>query len=529
MRRFLSLLLLTTAACSPRAPRLDAGERWDILIAGGTVIDGTGSPGYRADVAVSGDRIMRISRAALPHDRAGRVIDATGLIVSPGFIDLHAHIERLLDMPAAESKVRDGVTLALGGPDGGGRWPFASYLDSVAAAPLGVNVAYQVGHNAVRAAAMGRANRAPTAEELARMRRMVAEAMGAGAFGFSTGLIYVPGTFSTTDEVVALAQAASDSGGFYTSHIRNEDLQLLEAMREAIDVGVRAHLPVIITHHKTVGVQTRGQSVRSLALIDSVRAAGQDVWVDQYPYAATSTSISSLWPTWALADGDAAVRRRLANRVLRDSIARGIIEHVNMRDAGDLSKTQFARVTWMPELEGKTLRDWAIMRGMEPTVENGAVLIMEAVSRGNAGVVYYSLDEPDVVRIMRHPVTMIASDGALARPGDGHPHPRAYGTFSRVLGRYVREQRVITLPTAIAKMTGMPAARLGLTDRGRVAEGAIADLVVFDSATVSDRATFQEPHQYSAGIEYVLVNGTVVVDLGVMTAARPGRVVRKGR
>ncbi len=531
----LVIVIATTAgaalgACAPRTPATgDAGERWDVLIAGGTVVDGTGAPGFRADVAVRGDRIVRISRRPLSAARADRVIDATGLVVAPGFIDLHAHIERLLTLSAAESKVRDGVTLALGGPDGGGPWPFGRYLDSAAASPLGINVAFLVGHNSVRRGAMGRANRAPTDAELARMRGMVAEAMGQGAYGFSTGLIYVPGTYATTDEVVALAQAAADSGGIYTSHIRNEGPRLLAAMAEAIDVGRRARMPVVITHHKTVGVRNRGQSVRSLALVDSVRALGQDVVLDQYPYTATSTSISSLWPTWALADGDSAIRRRLADPVLRDSIARGIADYIEERDGGDLAKTQFARVRWMPSLEGRTLRAWAEERGLPPTAASGAVLVMEAVERGDAGVVYHTLDEPDVVRIMRHPVTMIASDGSLNQPGDGHPHPRAYGTFSRVLGRYARDQRVLTLETAVAKMTGMPAARLGLVDRGRVAEGAFADLTVFDPRTVRDRATFEAPHQYPEGIPFVLVNGAVTVDEGNLTAARAGRVLRRGR
>lgn len=532
MKRFLVIIALALAGCAPRqsapAAALPA-ERYDLLISGGTIVDGTGSPGYSGDVALRDGRIVRVSRQPLPREGAARVIDASGLVVAPGFIDLHAHIERLLEMPDAESKVRDGVTLLLGGPDGGGPAVFERHLDSVAVARLGPNVAYLVGHNSVRAAVMGRANRVPTAVELERMRSLVARAMGAGAFGFSTGLIYVPGTYATTDEVVALARAAADSGGIYTSHIRNEGARLLEAMIEAAEVGRRAHMPVIITHHKTVGVLNRGQSVRSLALVDSLRAAGQDVMVDQYPYTATSTSISTLWPTWALADGDSAVQRRLRDRVLRDSIARGIADYITERDGGDLAKTQFARVTWMPSLEGRTLRDWVVERGLAPTVENGATLVIEAVQRGNAGVVYHSLDEPDVVRIMRYPLTMIASDGSLARPGDGHPHPRAYGTFSRVLGHYVREQRVLTLEQAVNKMTGMPAARLGLTDRGRIAEGAFADITIFDAATVSDRATFTAPHQYSAGIAYVLVNGVVTVERGAMTAARAGRLLRRGR
>lgn len=521
-----SLAFLSAAAQQPAAPP----PLYDLLISGGTVVDGSGAPGYRADVALRGDRIVRVSRTPLPGDSARRVIDATGRVVAPGFTDLHAHLDPLLRLPDAESMARQGVTTALGGPDGGAPWPLGPYLDSAAALGLGINVAFLVGHNTVRRRVMGMADRAPSAAELDEMRAMVRRAMGEGAWGLSTGLLYLPGAYARTDEVVALAQVAAESGGIYTSHLRAEGLGLVEGVAEALEIGRRARIPVVLTHHKVIGRAMWGASVRTLGMVDSARAAGTDVMLDQYPYTATYTGIGVLVPTWAMAGGDAAFTRRLAHPALRDSIVRGIVFNIeNDRGGGDLSRVQLARVPWEPGLEGQTLADWARHRGLEPTPQNGAQLVVEAVRRGGGvSAIYHVLDDGDVDRIMRHPQTMIASDGRIVRPGDGHPHPRWYGTFPRVLGRYVRERHVLTLEAAIHKMTGLPAARLGLGDRGRVVEGARADLVVLDPATVRDRATFEMPHQYPEGIDYVLVNGVLAVEGGRPTDARAGRVLRRG-
>ncbi|MDF1503969.1 D-aminoacylase [Roseisolibacter sp. H3M3-2] len=525
MRRY--LLAISLAACTSGAARPSA-EPYDLLIAGGTVVDGTGAPGVRADVAIRGDRVVAVA-PALPRDGAKRVVDASGKVVAPGFVDLHAHLDPLLRLSDMRSALQQGVTLALGGPDGGSPLPLAPYLDSVTAARPGANVAFLVGHNDVRRAVLGMSDRAPSDAELARMRALVAGAMGEGAFGLSTGLLYLPGTYATTDEVVALARAAADSGGIYTSHLRKEGLGLFEGVAEAMEIGRRARVPVVLTHHKAVGRQMWGQSVRTLAMVDSARRAGTDVMVDQYPYTATHTNLGVLVPAWAMAGGDSAFARRLAEPALKDSVVRGIVFNIlNDRGGGDLSRVQFSRVSWDRTLEGKTLKDWADRRGLAPTPENGATLVLDAMRQGGANAIYHVLDEGDVARIMRHPQTMIASDGRLSTPGDGHPHPRAYGTFPRVLGRYVREQRLLTLEQAVHKMTGMPAARLGLRDRGVLRAGAAADVVVFDPAAVSDRATFEAPHQYPVGIGTVVVNGVLAVDGGTPTGARAGRVLRRG-
>ncbi|BAH38202.1 MAG TPA: D-aminoacylase [Gemmatimonas aurantiaca] len=514
-----------TAVATRLQPPVDS---FDVLIVGGSVIDGTGSASRTVDVGLRGDRIVALG-ANLPRTKARTVIEARGRVVTPGFIDLHAHLEPLLQLPLMESALRQGVTLAVGGPDGSSSLPLGPYLDSVTTAKPGINVAYLVGHNDVRRRVLGMAARAPDAAELARMKQLVAEAMGQGAFGLSTGLLYLPGTYSNVDEVVALAQVASDSNGIYTSHLRKEGIGLLDGVGEAMEIGRRAKIPVVLTHHKAVGQQMWGKSVVTLAMVDSARKAGIDVMIDQYPYTATHTGISVLVPSWAMAGGDAEFRKRLAVPALKDSIVRGIVDNIlNDRGGGDLARVQFSRVPWDRSLEGKTLKDWATREKLEPTPENGAQLVLQAMLKGGGNAIYHVLDEQDVRRIMTHPQTMIASDGRLSRPGDGHPHPRAYGTFPRVLGLYVREQKLLSLESAVHKMTQMPAQRLAMSDRGVLRVGALADVVVFDASTVKDQSTFTEPHQYPVGIETVIVNGTVAVRDGKPTGVRAGRVVRHG-
>ena len=508
------------------ASHLFAAEaRYDLIVAGGLVYDGSGAAPVRADVAIAGARIVRVGDLA--GATATRRLDAAGLAVAPGFIDLHAHLDPIRALPECESSLRQGVTLALGGPDGGGPWPFADYLAEVEKLPLGINVAYLAGHNSIRRAVLKLVDRAPTAAELAAMGGMVDQSMRDGAFGLSTGLKYLPGTFAKTDEVVALARVAARHGGIYTSHLREEGMGLLPAVTEAIEIGRQAGLPVVLTHHKVIGQPSWGASVRTLALVDAARGRGQDVMIDQYPYTASYTSISVLIPSWALAGGDAAFKTRTADPAMRARLKAEIVEAIlTDRGAGDVSRIQFSKVTWKTNLEGRTLRDWCVERGLAPTPDHGADLVIEAELAGGAGCIFHAMDDADVERIMRHPQTMIASDGRLSRPGEAMPHPRGYGTFPRVLGHYVRDKKVLTLETAIHKMTQLPALRLGLKDRGVIATGAVADLVIFDPAKVRDRSTFTAPHQYPEGIPFVIVHGTAVIDGGKLTSARVGRVLR---
>lgn len=514
---YLIILTLLVACQSPE---------YDIIIKGGTIYDGSTSDAFIGDIGIKSGKILTIGD--LSGAMAEKTINAEDLAVAPGFIDMHTHLEPIMEMPLAESLVRQGVTFVLGGPDGGGPWPFGEYLDSLSKMNLGINVAYLVGHNTLRKEVMGMEDREPTVEELELLKSYVKSAMEDGAFGISTGLKYLPGTFSKLDEIIALSKVSAEMGGIYTSHLREEGLGLIEAVQEAMVISREAKIPVILTHHKAIGVSMWGASERTLALVDSARKAGLDIMMDQYPYAASHTGISVLIPSWAL-EGDKFAERVL-DPVLRDSIKAGIVFNiVNDRGGSDLRRIQFSRVEWNKDLEGKTMHDWAILEGMEPTVENGAELTIRAQLNGGTGTIYHAMDEKDVENIMRHPMTMIGSDGRLSQPGDGHPHPRAYGTFPRVLGVYVREKNVLPLNIAIHKMTGLSAARLGLEDRGLIKEGYIADLTIFDPEIVIDKSTFTDPHQYPEGIPYVLIDGKLAVENGVFQKAPIGKVIRKNR
>lgn len=523
--RICPILALAATVLTSSAAR---AQQYDVVLANATIVDGTGAARYTGSVGITGDRIARVMRGQIRAATARRVIDVKGHVVAPGFIDMHAHLEPLLQMPDAQSAARQGVTLALGGPDGGGPFPFKPYLDSVAATPLGINVAFLVGHNTIRRAVMGTENRAPTPAELARMTRMVDQAMTEGAFGLSTGLLYIPGTYSKTDEVVALAKVAARHGGIYTSHLRNEGVGLISGVAEALEIGRQAKIPVVLTHHKAVGRKMWGKSVVTLHMLDSARAAGTDVMLDQYPYTASFTGFGVLVPAWAQAGGMAEFRKRLDDPELRSAIENGILDLLlNDRGGGDISRVQFSSVDWDHSLDGKTLADLVKRGGKEPTPENAVPVVIDVMLKGGARNVFHVIDEGDVRRIMAHPMTMIGSDGRLSQPGPDVPHPRNYGTFPRVLGEYVRVQHVLTLESAVHKMTGMPAKRLGLTDRGCLREGCAADITVFDPATIKDMGTFMKPHQYPVGIDWVFVAGQAVVADGQFTNARPGRVLRK--
>ncbi|MBE9490567.1 MAG: D-aminoacylase [Bacteroidetes bacterium] len=515
----LVVIVITLFGCSKE-------PNYDILILNGEIYDGSGSDPITMDVAIKGSLIVKIGD--LSSFKAKRIIDANGLAVSPGFIDMHAHLDPILELSECESHVRQGVTTALGGPDGSSPWPLAKYMDTLNQIGVGMNVAYLIGHNTVRKNVMKLENRAPTESELNKMKEQIAQGMKDGAFGISTGLKYLPGAFSKIDEVVALSKVASEYEGIYTSHLREEGLGLLDAVEEAITISHDANIPVVLTHHKVIGKPMWGKSEKTLQMVDSARVSGLNILIDQYPYNASYTSISILIPSWARAGGNKAFKKRVSDPKLRDSIKSGIIFNIiNDRGGNDLARVQFAKVKWMPELEGKTLKYWCEKKGIEPSIENGADLVIEAQVNGGASCVFHAMDEKDVERIMQHPQTMIASDGRLVKPGMGHPHPRWYGTFPRVLGRYVREKGIISLPQAIYKMTKLPAATLGLKDRGLIKEKMKADIVIFDPKTIIDKATFENPHQYPEGINFVIINGEFSIDKGIFQHVKAGEVLKK--
>jgi N-acyl-D-aspartate/D-glutamate deacylase len=501
---------------------------YDMLIMDGTIVDGSGAPAYEADIAVIGNEITSIGE--LNGARATRIIDATGLIVTPGFIDLHNHADKnIRDNPGIENYLYHGVTTVLAGNCGNSPVHLDEYFQSIDETGVALNLGLLIGHNAVRAEVMGNDNGAPTAQEQAEMEDHVKAAMDAGAFGLSTGLIYLPGTYSETDEVVALALVASNEGGIYASHIRNEFDLIIEAIEEAITIGREANLPVHISHYKVADNTMWGDSTITLGLVEAARAEGLDVTVDQYPYTAGSTGLANVFPAWARAGSQEDFQKRLDDRETLARIKADTVEILNgARAAGDLSRITVASFPTHPEYSGKTMAEVTLMRGREPTIENGAEVAMEILYEGEGDAIYHMMVEEDVKRIMQVPFTSIASDGSAVTFGVDVPHLRNYGTFPRVLRKYVREDGVLSLEQAIHKMTALPASRISLKTRGVLSEGMVADINIFDPDAVNDNDEWAQPHQYASGFSYVIVGGTPVIDKGSRTEAFPGKVLKRG-
>jgi N-acyl-D-amino-acid deacylase len=521
--------LRLAAALAAAGPLLGAAAApdYDLIVRGGRVLDGAGNPWFAADVGIRAGRIAAVGR--LTDAIAARTLDAAGLVVAPGFVDVHAHVETSLRArPTADNFLLDGVTTVVTGNCGGSEVDLPRFFAQLRADGTSLNVATLIGHNSVRRAAMGTEDRDPTPEEMARMESLVEEAMRAGAVGFSTGLIYVPGTYAKTPEVVALARVAARGGGVYASHIRSEGDEVFAAIEEAVAVGRQAGLPVEISHFKVSNKKLWGQSARTIAQVERARAEGVDVTVDQYPYAASSTGLGLLLPSWALAGGTDALRARLADPRARARIAREAKDHIRRRNGRErLDYAVVASCDWDRAREGKSLSEITRRRGGKGRLEDEIETVLEMMEKGGAQMVYHSMDERDVERILRLPFAMVASDAGVVEPGVGVPHPRAYGTNARVLGRYVREKGIVRLEEAVRRMTSLPAQRFALAERGLVRPGQWADLAVFDPATVADRATYAAPHAPSQGFRYVLVNGEVVVENGRHTGARPGKVLAR--
>lgn len=521
MQRVLWTLLLGLCLIQPGL----AQDRFDILIRGGHVIDGTGNPWYEADVGITGERIVRIGD--LDGATAGTEIDATGLIVAPGFIDPHTHaLNGIFQVPNAESALLQGVTTLTEGNDGSSPFPIDEHYREIEALGISPNWSVFVGQGTVRSLVIGEEDRDPTAAELQRMKDMIAEAMEDGALGISTGLFYVPGSFTSTEEVIELSRVAAQYGGIYISHMREEAYQLLDSVQETIRIGEEADIPVQMTHHKVIGVENFGASVDSLRMVDEARARGIDITIDQYPYTASQTGITALIPQWAQEGGREQMLARInspeTNRTIKDEVVAKILYD---RGGGDPKNVFISRNSWDPTMAGKNLAELTMEAGMEPTPENAAEVVFDIVRGGGATAVYHAIGPDDVDRIMQHPATAIGSDGPIGVFGEGAPHPRQYGTFARVLGYYTRERGILTLEQAVRKMSSQTAIRLGIHDRGVVTEGYFADLAIFDADEISDRATFENPHQYATGMKYVLVNGEIVVRDGAHTGARPGKIL----
>ncbi|HKD09522.1 MAG TPA: D-aminoacylase [Bryobacteraceae bacterium] len=500
-------------------------QQFDLVIAGGRVIDGSGDPWFYSDVGVKGDTITALGN--LSSASAARRIDAKNLVVAPGFIDIHTHARRgIFATPAAENYIRQGVTTLMEGPDGSSPIPIAPFLKEVAAAHPAPNFGTFAGQGSIRQAVMELVNRPATPEEIEKQRQITRQAMLDGAFGVTTGLFYVPGNFTPTAEVIEIERVAGGMGGMHHSHMRDEAAGILDSVRETIRIGEDGYMPTQITHHKIIGKANWGKSVDTLLLVEEARARGVDVTIDEYPYTASSTGTASLIPQEFQEGGQKALVERLDAPSQRMRIKAAVIDRiVNDRGAGDPANVVMANCSWDHSLDGKNLTQITVSRGREGTIENAAETLMEIQHSGGCQAVYHSISEDDLQRILKYPFTMIGSDGEIPQFGVAAPHPRSYGTFVRVLGRYARDLHVITLEDAVHKMSGLPAQRLKLYDRGLIRPGMRADLAIFDPATVADTATFEKPHQYAVGVKYVAVNGKVVIDNGRLTAERPGRIL----
>lgn len=523
-------------------PAGPAYKGFNILITGGKIIDGTGRPAYRKDIAIRGDRIALIgglSKAGALHK-----IDATGKIIVPGFIDLHSHADRgLLEHRAAENYIRQGVTTLVCGNCGSSPVDVGKYFELLREAGTGPNVAMLVGHGSVRNEVMGRLNAPPSEEQLQQMKQLVRKAMQDGAIGMSTSLRYGAGAYAKTDEIVALAKEIAPHGGIYATHMRDEGTRIMDAIEEALRIGREARVPVHISHHKISSASVFGLTRQTLGRIDAARAQGHDVTLDQYPYAAGSGGLSLYVPQWSLSGGLDEFKKRVADEKTRARILKGVRELLvrkiyeadqvpenSQHTAKALSRIRVARAAHDEKLEGKTVRDILKERGQDVTLDAGCELLIELIKQGTRGINHTLEERPggDVDRVMSHAQTCIASDGSVFEFGVGSPHPRSYGCFPRVLGHYVRERNVLTLEEAVRKMTSLPAARLGWSQRGVIKKNAFADLVIFDPETVSDKATFADPHKYSMGIEHVIIRGRRVLSAGKMTGELPGQPLSLG-
>lgn len=506
-------------------PMISFAQQADVFIKNGKILDGTGNSWTYGDIAVKNGKILAMGK--LTGWSAAKTIDAAGLIVAPGFIDVHTHIEsEEKKQPTADNFIYDGVTTVVTGNCGGSNVDVHKYFSMLDSLKLSINVATLIGHNDVRKAAMGSANRDPSEEEMKKMESIVEQAMKDGAVGLSTGLIYIPGTYSKTEEVVRLAKVASGYNGVYASHIRDESDSVTQAIEEALHIGREAKMPVEISHFKLSGQQNWGRSKETLPMIIKAREDGLDVTIDQYPYTASSTSLSTLLPDWVLADGQDSVKARLSRPVIRKEVTDYMLKKLKKRRLKNFSYPVVASFRADSTLNGKSIEEVNLMKGRKHKAKEEAETVIEMMEQGGAAMIFHGMGDKDVKAIMQYPFNMFASDAGIRVYGSGNPHPRGYGTNARVLSKYVRDEKLISLEEAVRRMTSLPAQKFRLSNRGLLKEGYAADIVVFDAGKVQDLSTYDNPHQYTTGFRYVLVNGQLTVEEGKHNGTRAGMTLR---
>jgi len=498
----------------------------DIIIKSAKIIDGTGNPWYSADIGIKDGRIARIG--LLNIGDGDKIINAEGLIAAPGFIDVHTHADRdILSKPDALNYLRQGVTTLVGGNCGSSLFPLEELFERIEEKGIGINFASLSGHNTIRKTAMGEDDRKPAAHELLKMKSMVRQDMLAGALGLSTGLIYVPGGYSESQEIIELAKEIKPFEGIYVTHMRSEGKNIASAVQEALQIGSLAGVRVEISHVKLADETVWGNTELITGQVMKHRQQGLEVTMDQYPYTASSTGLINSFPGWAAAGGHDSLVKRLEDPVKYEKIKQAIIKIrlTSPRNRFMPDMIFIAANENHPEYEGKNLAGILELIGKENTVENATELIIEMEKEDQPSGVYFKMNENDVTALMQHECTMTASDGGIKTVNKGMPHPRSYGTFPRVLGRYVREKSVLSLEDAVRKMTSLPAQTMRFNARGILKEGMCADIVIFDEKKVLDQAAFDKPHQYPVGIPWVIVNGEPAIANGERTDTFSGEVI----
>jgi N-acyl-D-amino-acid deacylase len=520
----MKFLALLTGLCT--FGLLSAQTHVDILIRNGRILDGTGNSWRYGDIAIKDGKIFKIGNLA--GITASKTIDAKRMIVCPGFIDVHTHIEGdEIKTPTADNFVHDGVTTVITGNCGSSNRDIKKYLQKIDSIKLSINVATLVGHNDVRKAVMGTANRPATEEELQKMKEIVEQGMKDGAVGFSTGLIYIPGTYSTTDEVLQLAKVAAKYHGVYASHMRDEGDSVVQAINEALYIGKEANMPVEISHFKLSGQQNWGRSKETVLMISRAREEGVDVTIDQYPYTASSTNLGTLLPDEILSDGQDSVNARLARPEIRKYVTSYMLRRLKKRGLKHFSYPVVAYYKADTTFNGKSIEQVNLLFHRKHRAKEETQTVMDMIQKGGASMVFHGMGDEDVERIMRYSFNMPASDAGIRVFGQGAPHPRGYGTNARILSKYVREKKVLSLEEAIRRMTSMPAQKFGLTDRGFLREGYAADILVSDENEVEDLATYEKPHVFSKGFKYVIVNGQLVVEDEKHLGTRSGKALAR--